>query len=158
MVAVVVVAIFAEAASLLTSRTVQAGKESELIFRGLAYQKAIKSYHQSGGTFPRTLEDLLKDPRSPNRRHIRALYPDPMAKDGQPWLLIRSADGGIAGVVSKSKQEPFKKSNFPKGLEKFENTASYSEWIFEYAPVPVAGTPGAIPISQQISPVVLKTY
>lgn len=157
MVAVVVVAIFAEAASLLTSRTVQAGKETELIFRGLSYQKAIKSYHQSGGNFPRNLEDLLKDPRSPNRRHIRALYADPMAKEGQEWLLIRSTDGGIAGVASKSKREPFKKTNFPKGLEKFENVTTYSEWVFEYIPSPV---PAAVPAAPNpvAQPPVLKTF
>ena len=155
--AVLIVAIFAEAASVLTSRTVQAGKETELIFRGLAYQNAIKNYHRSGGTFPRNLEDLLKDPRSPNRHHIRALYPDPMAKEGQEWLLIRSADGGIAGVASQSKQEPFKKTNFPKGLEKFENVASYSEWVFEYTPLPA---PTAVPVvsSPVAQPPVLKTF
>lgn len=155
--AVLIVAIFAEAASVLTSRTAQAGRETELIFRGLAYQKAIKSYYQSGGTFPRNLEDLLKDPRSPNRRHMRALYPDPMAKEGQEWLLIHSAGGGIAGVASKSKQEPFKKANFPKGLEKFENAATYSEWIFEYIPsaVPAAVPAAPNPVAQ---PPVLKTF
>lgn len=155
--AVLIVAIFAEAASVLTSRTVQAGKEIELIFRGLAYQNAIKSYHRSGGGFPRNLEDLLKDPRSPNRRHIRALYADPMAKEGQDWLLIRSTDGGIAGVASQSKREPLKKTNFPKGLEKFENATSYSEWVFEYVPASVTSpapiTPG--PVTQ---PPVIKTF
>lgn len=155
--AVVIVSIFAEAASLLTSRTVQAGKETELIFRGLAYRNAIKSYHQSGGNFPRNLEDLLKDPRSPNRRHIRALYLDPMAKEGQEWLLIRAADGSIAGVASKSKQEPLKKTNFPKGLEKFENVVSYSEWIFEYIPPPVPTATPTVP-NPVVQPPVLKTF
>lgn len=155
--AVLIVAIFAEAASVLTSRTVQAGKETELIFRGLAYKNAIKSYYQSGGAFPRNLEDLLKDPRSPNRRHLRALYADPMAKEGQEWLLIRATDGGIAGVVSQSKREPLKKTNFPKDLEKFENATSYSEWIFEYTPqlVPTAVPAAPNPVAQ---PPVLKTF
>lgn len=139
--AVLIVAIFAEAASVLTSRTVQAGKETELIFRGLAYQNAIQRYHRFGGTFPRNLDDLLKDPRSPNRRHIRALYADPMAKEGQDWLLIRATDGGIAGVASPSKREPLKKTNFPKGLEKFENATSYSEWVFEFTVLPTLPAP-----------------
>lgn len=143
--AVLIVAIFAEAASVMTSRTVQAGKETELLFRGRAYQSAIKSYHRFGGTFPRTLEDLLKDPRSPNRRHIRALYADPMAKEGQDWLLIRSTDGGIAGVASQNKREPLKKTNFPKGLEKLENATSYSEWIFEYAVSQTLSAPALLP-------------
>lgn len=155
--AVLIVAIFAEAASVLTSRTVQAGKETELIFRGLAYQKAVRSYHQSGGNFPRNLEDLLKDPRSPNRRHIRALYPDPMVKEGEEWTFIRSADGGIAGVASQSKREPLKKTNFPKGLEKFENAAGYNEWIFEYIPGALQAPATAAP-SPVIQPPVLKTF
>lgn len=143
--AMVIVGIFAEAASVLTTRTVYADKEAELLFRGMVYRNAIRSYHQAGGTYPRGLDDLLKDPRSPNRRHLRALYPDPMAKEGQGWLLINAADGGIAGVASRSREEPLKKANFPQGFEKFEGASAYNEWIFEYVPgslqSPGAGAP-----------------
>jgi type II secretory pathway pseudopilin PulG len=153
--AVVVLGILAEAATLMTSRLVQADREAELLFRGQAYRRAIKSHYEAGGpvkAFPRSLEDLLQDPRFPNKRHIRALYPDPVSRDGKKqWLLIRAPDGGIAGVASASRGEPLKKANFPKGLEKFEGAQSYADWIFEYTPQPV--TQGPVPAG----PPVLKT-
>lgn len=137
---VVVVGILADAAVTLSSRMVQADHEAELLFRGLAYRNAIKSYYEAGNpvkTYPRVLTDLLKDPRFPNRHHLRKLYSDPMAKDNKgEWLLVRAADGGIAGVASASREEPLKRANFPRGLEKLEAAQSYSDWIFEYTPLP----------------------
>lgn len=149
LVAVVVLGILAEAATEMTSRVVQADREAELLFRGQAYRDAIKSYYESGRgakTYPRTLEDLTKDPRTASsKRHIRALYPDPMAKgEKKDWTLIRAPDGGIGGVASSSKAEPLKKANFPKEFEKFAGTKSYSEWIFEFKPPSVV--PGGSPI------------
>lgn len=136
LVAVVVVGILAEAATLLTSRMTQADREQELLFRGLAYKKAVESYYRAGGSYPRALDDLLKDPRTPGvRRHIRALYPDPFARgDKKEWTVIRAPGGGIAGVASASTDEPLKKANFPTGLERFEGAKSYSDWIFEFNP------------------------
>ena len=136
--AVVVVGILAESAVALSSRMTQADREAELLFRGQAYRNAIKSYYEAGNpvkAYPRTLEGLLKDPRFPNKHHLRTLYADPLGQD-KGWVLIRASDGGIAGVASSSKAEPLKKANFPKGLEKFEAAQSYSDWIFEYTPLP----------------------
>jgi len=109
LVAVVVVGILAEAATLLTSRMTQADREQELLFRGLAYKKAVESYYRAGGSYPRALDDLLKDPRTPGvRRHIRALYPDPFARsDKKEWTLIRAADGGITGVAEIHELDAF---------------------------------------------------
>ncbi len=139
--AVVVVGILADAAVALNSRMVRADREMELLFRGQAYQRAIQSYYLSGQStksYPRHLEDLVKDPRFANKRHLRALYPDPMLQTGKDeWLLVRATDGGISGVASASKEEPFKKTNFPKGLEKFDQAKSYADWVFEYAPAQV---------------------
>jgi type II secretory pathway pseudopilin PulG len=146
LVAIVVVGIFAGVANLATSRIVQADREEELMFRGQAYRKAIQHYYAVAGRYPRTLDELLKDPRSAHRTYLRAVYGDPMAsgegekKENGGWRLLRAADGGIAGVASRSKQEPLKKANFPLGLEAFENASSYSEWVFEYAPHPVGGS------------------
>jgi type II secretory pathway pseudopilin PulG len=149
--AVVIVAIVVEAAHVTTWRVVRADREAELLFRGQAYRNAIQSYYQSNGQFPGSLEDLVKDPRSASRRHIRALYPDPMAKDEkQQWRLVRNG-GSISGVASASAEEPLKQANFPVGLEKLTGAKSYSEWVFEYVPAPVAApakpgaAPGAIP-------------
>ena len=137
--ALVVVGIVAEAASLMSARAVRAEREAELLFRGKAYQRAIASFHQANGVFPRTLEDLAKDPRSASRRHIRALYPDPVSTDEKgEWRLVRAIDGGIAGVTSASSAEPLKQANFPPEFERFTGAKAYSEWIFEYVPVPAA--------------------
>lgn len=137
--AVVILGIVAEAAHLTTWRLLKSEREQELLFRGDAYRRAIRSYYESGGAikqFPRALDDLLKDSRTASgKRHIRALYPDPMNKDEKPeWTLIRAADGGISGVASQSKDEPLKQANFPKEFEKFAGATSYSDWVFEYRP------------------------
>lgn len=150
LVAVVLVGIAAEAATLMTSRLAQAERERELLFRGQAYIAAIRSYYEAGtGTksFPRAISDLVKDPRFPSKHHIRQLYADPMTTltekgSGQEWLLVRAADGGIQGVASRSTNEPLKKVHFPKTLTMFEDAKSYREWIFQY--VPANGTDGKL--------------
>jgi len=140
--AVIIVGIVVQAAHATTWRLVRADREAELLFRGQAYRNAIRSFHQTNGVFPRTLEDLVKDPRSTSKRHIRALYRDPTSKDEKgEWRLIRAIDGGIGGVASASSDEPLKQANFPPELLKFTGAKSYSEWLFEYVPPPVAPKP-----------------
>jgi type II secretory pathway pseudopilin PulG len=151
--ALVVVGIVAEVAQVATWRALRADREAELLFRGKAYQSAIASFHQSNGAFPRALEDLEKDPRSPAKRHIRALYRDPLSKDEKgEWRLVRATDGGIAGVSSSSREEPLKQANFAAEFERFTGAKSYSEWIFEYTPVPVGATkkPAAAPVVKKL--------
>lgn len=147
--AVVVVGILADGAVALSSRVSRSDREAELLFRGQAYQRAIQSYYVSGPStkiYPRNLDDLVKDPRFPNKRHLRALYPDPMAIGGKgEWFLVRAADGGISGVASASKEEPFKKTNFPKGLEKFDQAKSYTDWVFAYVPIQARTNPQTPP-------------
>jgi type II secretory pathway pseudopilin PulG len=143
LVAVIVLGILMEVATIHTSRAQQAEREAELLYRGMAYRNAIKSYYETGKpvkVYPKSLEDLVKDPRSAHKRHLRALYPDPMSKGKGEWLLIRAVDGGIAGVASMSKEAPIKTVNFPAGLEKLEGKKLYSEWVFEYALVSPAAT------------------
>lgn len=140
LVAIVLIGIFAGAANILTSKIVQADREEELMFRGMAYRSAIQRYYAVAKRYPRSLDELLKDSRFVHRTHLRAPYPDPMAAargeagENGGWLLVRAADGGIAGVASKSRQEPIKKANFPPGFEKFESAKSYTEWMFTYEP------------------------
>jgi len=156
--AVVIVGIVVEAARVTTWRIVRADREAELLFRGQAYRNAIASFYQSNGAFPRSLEDLPKDPRSASKRHIRALYPDPMSQgEKREWRLIQ-AGGGISGVASASTEEPLKQANFPREFEKFTGAKSYSEWVFEYVPParPPAQPPGTKPPGA--SPPVLRTF
>lgn len=141
--AIVIVGILVEAAHETTWHIVQSDREAELLFRGEAYRRAIQSFYQSNGAYPRQLEDLLKDPRSASRRHLRALYKDPFGREKKgEWTIVLAKDGGIAGVASTSSEEPLKRANFPKQFEKFAAAKSYKEWIFEYVP---AATPGLRP-------------
>lgn len=127
------------------SQRMQAEREAELLFRGLAYQRAIKSYYeeksvpQNARVLPRQLEDLLKDPRVQHRRHLRALYPDPFAPtgDNEGWRVLRAQDGGILGVASRSRIEARRKANFPSGLEGLAGARAYADWEFVFTP-PIA--------------------
>jgi type II secretory pathway pseudopilin PulG len=137
LVAVVVMGIFAEVATFYGSRSLQMDREAELLFRGNAYRNAIKSYYESGRpnkTYPRSLDDLVKDPRTAGHKsHLRMLYPDPFGKEKASWKLLRASDGGISGVASQSTEKPLKTGNFRPGYEKFETATTYADWIFEYS-------------------------
>ncbi len=135
LVAVVILGILVEVTTISISRLQQSEREAELLFRGQAYREAIKSYYAANASFPKSLEDLVKDPNTAHKRHLRALYPDPMNAEKGEWRLIRAADNGISGVASQSIQEPLKTANFPKGLERFGSAKSYSEWVFDYMPI-----------------------
>ncbi|MGJ4748980.1 type II secretion system protein, partial [Leptospira sp. SA-E8] len=64
LVALVLIGIFAGVASRVTARIVQSDREAELLFRGQAYRAAIASYQAVDGSYPRSLGNLPKDPRS----------------------------------------------------------------------------------------------
>jgi len=135
-------------------------KESELLYVGNQYRVAIERYVRSGGgLYPRTLQDLIKDPRSVTaRRHLRQLYPDPITGTSE-WAIVKAPDGGILGVHSRSEAEPLKTANFKLRDKDFERAKKYSDWKFVYAPAlqakPAAAaspTPGAAGPGQASSP------
>lgn len=143
LVAVLVVGIAAEGAHLLMSRVVQADREAELLFRGLAIRDAIGAYYRDHQRYPRSLEDLVRDPSSVSRRYLRAPYADPMAESGKgnnstkltSWKTFETADGGISGVASKSTGKPLKKANFPPELKNFSEAETYADWEFQFQPL-----------------------
>ncbi|HXL72832.1 MAG TPA: hypothetical protein VN963_04320, partial [bacterium] len=148
LVAVVVLAILAETTYELMSYQVKHDREMELLFRGMAYQQAIGDYYstsQPGMTpsFPRQLEDLISDPRFSHKKHLRALYPDPM---GAGWSLVQAPDGGIAGVASKSEDKPLKQDNFPTSVQNFTGSAHYSDWVFLFQPGGTSNSGKATPV------------
>lgn len=144
LVAVLLVGIMAQVTYQQTSYLRQRDNEAELLFRGQAYRSAIKAFYHAVPAqkrYPRKLDDLLEDPRQPGRRFLRQLYPEPMVND-QDWVILHSADGGIAGVASPSEAEPLKQAGFPRELSHLEGTSRYREWEFHYSPVaPVPGKP-----------------
>jgi type II secretory pathway pseudopilin PulG len=119
-------------------------KEAELLFIGNQYRRAIERYYEStpGGVtrYPRTLEELLADPRQPSlRRHLRRLYPDPFGN--KEWGLVKAPDGGISGVYSLSEEPPLKTGNFRLPDAGFESAKRYSDWKFVYSPTAVGNVP-----------------
>ena len=132
-VAVMIMGIFAQVVTVSSQHLKRQDREAELIFRGMAYVRAIESYYlakKDKPMFPRDLEDLESDGRFLYKRHIRKLYIDPITNSD--WQIIRSVDGGIAGVASSSSLEPLKKNNFPLELNALTGSEKYSEWFFEY--------------------------
>jgi type II secretory pathway pseudopilin PulG len=139
LIVVVISGIALTAASEYWSTIAKREREKELLFRGDRIRRAIASYYKGGPagkpeSYPGTLSDLLKDPRSlKTLRHLRKLYRDPMTKDGV-WGLVLAEGGGIKGVFSKSTQKPLKTGDFPIDYQSFEKAKTYSEWKFIYNP------------------------
>lgn len=132
-------------------------KEAELLFRGQAIKRAIDFYYRTSragfAQYPRTLEELLKDPGSPAvRRYLRKVYPDPMT--GGEWVLIKDGSGRVKGVRSASEEAPLKTADFPEEFKLFEGKKKYSEWVFESKPqaLPGGGPPGAFPVPPPATP------
>ena len=119
-------------------------KEADLLHIGNEYRKAIERYYLSGPRqYPKNLADLVKDPRQPGTvRHLRRLYPDPITGKDE-WGLVKSADGGIAGVYSTSEAAPLKTGGFAVRDASFEGKTKYADWQFVFAPTPVLSKPPA---------------
>ena len=131
--ALVVIALGAQVATIPTQSALTRNAEAELIFRGQAYAAAIRSYRnaiEDDPRLPQNLEELLDDRRFIGRRHIRRLYDDPMT--GGAWTVLRDEDGGIRGVASRATGAPRKKAFFPAGLSGFATATSYTGWRFVF--------------------------
>jgi type II secretory pathway pseudopilin PulG len=73
----------------------QRDRESELIWRGEQYSRALQCFIEANGVPPMELEELVE------ANCIRRLYPDPMNASGE-WRLLRAADLGeeFAGLLA----------------------------------------------------------
>jgi type II secretory pathway pseudopilin PulG len=128
----------------------QREKEAELLFRGDQIKDAVERYYRAprAGTnqYPRSLEELLKDPgSSATKRYLRKLYKDPITNDD--WVLVKDGAGRVKGVHSRSPAEPIKKANFTDEYKGFEGKTKYSDWVFEFtpgAPTPPVGAQPAV--------------
>ena len=113
--------------------------EEELLAIGLDFRDALKSYaHATPGgapAAPRTLQDLVRDPRYPNpRRHLRRIPADPLTGKIAWGLILGPDNQSIVGIRSLSKDKPIKIAHFPLAFQGFEAKASYADWIFVASP------------------------
>jgi type II secretory pathway pseudopilin PulG len=129
-------------------------KEAELLYVGERYRDAIRSYQESSPgqakSYPKTLDDLLLDPRHPRMtRHLRKLYRDPVG-DTPDWGLITDpVTQEIHGVYSTAPGQPLKTSGFSKKEANFEGAESYAAWRFEAVPPPEEQVPAPTPALPQ---------
>jgi len=117
--------------------------EEDLLFVGMQYRNAFKSYYESAVAaqrYPTNLNDLLRDPRFPGvRRHLRKLYTDPITGKAE-WGTLPAPGGGIMGVYSLSTDKPIKVALFPPEFSGFEGKESYADWVFAFvAPTSAPG-------------------
>lgn len=133
-----VIGIVASASLSFGSLIARRDAEQYLLFTGAEFEQAIRAYaavpanatNAVNARGPRTLEELLKDPRSASpRRHLRQIYADPLTgKDS--WGIVREPSGTIVGVYSLAEGIPIKKTGFPAQQVTFEDAESYSTWVF----------------------------
>jgi len=102
-------------------------KEEELLFRGLAYVKAINAFHAKNHRYPREITELAGRGREGSGT-IRQIYKDPMT--GKDFQLIQTKEGAITGIVNSSTAKPFRTADFEKELEGFDKAKTYSDWKF----------------------------
>lgn len=138
--------IFIAVVAIASAATLQMGSilqrraaEEELLEIGAEYQNALLGYANATSvgqkSRPDSLQDLLKDPRYPNLRHLRKLYADPITGK-EEWGVIKAPDGsGIVGVHSMSNAAPVKVGNFDAVFREFEGKLTYREWVFTVLPL-----------------------
>lgn len=100
----------AAAGAALATDAALRNRDRQFAWAGEQYRIAIASYYESSPgavkRYPRELSQLLRDERFPvARRHLRDLYPDPLAPRAG-WAPVSAPDGGIMGVRSSAVGAP----------------------------------------------------
>jgi len=67
-------------------------KETEMVWRGEQYERAIGMYYRKFGKYPTKIEDLTK--QTNGVRFLRQAYTDPMNKDDGSWRFIYVGPNG----------------------------------------------------------------
>lgn len=142
MVAMLLLALASNSVLTVVSQQALREREAELLRIGQLYAQAIGAYYEgSTGSvkiWPRALEDLVEDPRYLGyQRHLRQLYADPMTRSTN-WGLVIAADGGIAGVHSRSEATPIRTAAIELGALTLAPARRYADWQFVYVPTPTA--------------------
>ncbi len=139
LIAVATLGIAAAGTVSLGARASRQDAERQLLATGAEFERALQSYLASApvalaGIGPRTLEELLKDPRSAGlKRHLRQIRPDPLTGKTD-WGLLLARDGSIVGVYSRAEGQPQKTRGFGLLQAHFELAERYADWVFTATP------------------------
>jgi type II secretory pathway pseudopilin PulG len=149
LIAVALIGVVTSSALALGASLARRDAERQLLAIGAEFQQALYSYSgvapgaaalpsQRG---PRSLDELLLDPRMPGiRRHLRQVYADPLTGRAE-WGLVRDGQGFIVGIHSLAPGRPLKRTGFEPRLAHLEEAESYAVWVFSLAAnVPPPGT------------------
>jgi len=134
LVAVAVIGLISASALQAGSQVSRRDAEEELLHIGKSFQQAVLSYVNTtpgqAALGPRSLDELLRDPRVPGlRRHLRQIPNDPLTGRGE-WGLLKSPDGQIIGIHSLAEGQPIKRTGFEPALARLTDARSYQDWIF----------------------------
>lgn len=124
----------------------QRERERELLWVGEQYRQAIASFHAASPglmpTYPRSLQELLQDPRyAQPRRHLRRLYADPFTGQSDWVLIAPPGQPGIAGVASAATVAPLKRHGFAPAQSGFDAALTVAEWRFVHDAQAAAAAP-----------------
>lgn len=124
----------------LWAQDLQRERERELLRIGRLYAQALADYRdRSPGSvkqYPTSLDALVLDTRFIGvTRHLRRLYPDPLAPE-RPWGLQRDDSGAITGVYSQSTAAPLQQAALDLGVVELAAAARYADWKFAPKPRP----------------------
>lgn len=98
----------------------QREKETELIFRGEQYARAIMLFHKQFNRYPTSIKELL---HTNNMSFLRHAYRDPMTKSGK-WRFIHATANGII-LDSKLLSLPGQQKNTSGGSAANANTSIF---------------------------------
>jgi len=120
--------------------TAQRDRERELLFVGREYQRAIgchlKAHAAQPQPYPTSLAQMLTNTDdSTVKRCLRRLYPDPIT-DSNDWGLVRTPEGGISGVYSRSTLAPLRQRGVYAGDSIDLSAKSYLDLKFMAVTLP----------------------
>ena len=134
MFAIVLIGIAMSTAARQWKGMVQRELEADLLTKGIEIQNALALYSATmkagrvvpGEVYPQSLAELTRLPKP----YLRKAYLDPITHGD--WEYLRGPSGGIMGVRSKSRGEPFRKHEFPPAVRHFDGRKQYRDWIFQH--------------------------
>ncbi|HJW32825.1 MAG TPA: type II secretion system protein [Holophagaceae bacterium] len=104
---------------------VQRENEAELIFRGEAIARALKTYNAKFGKYPQDLDELLKV----RPLILRQKYKDPMVANGE-WDYITQVQPGSSGETKGLPIIGVKSRCDLDGFHLYKNKSLISDWRF----------------------------